>query len=301
MSNKSNVLPDNVMEFEDERFFEFVRSFAGEKLATLLEYQDINSVCCLLAADDPFEILSYDSDDLLDLKKKTCIKLNTNVFSVLPGIKSKMILLKNALIKKQNELKKKTKKMSSNIPMPNNIFSMNSTTNYSTISVCSSVNKAVDNSSLFATNSNFEENLKKNIINSLYDWLKKNDQSKNQQNYQIKEGIDYEIIVNSVDNKVLIRCQCGINYTLGHKDNNYLLSNYTRHLTNKNPCSMVQQKLKDLPENLTVNAVSTIDYSNTSIDPIINTASNSMLSIQTPLKKRKKNQTSGSSLSTKKK
>ncbi|CAF2895383.1 unnamed protein product [Rotaria sp. Silwood2] len=159
MSNKNNVSPDNVMEFEDERFFEFVRSFVGEKLATLLEYQDINSVHCLLAADDPFEILSYDSDDLLDLKKKTCIKLNTNAFSVLPGIKSKMILLKNALIKKQNELKKRNKKMSSNIPMSNNISSITSTTNYSTISVCSSVHKSVNNSSISAISTNFEEKL----------------------------------------------------------------------------------------------------------------------------------------------
>ncbi|CAF3952745.1 unnamed protein product [Rotaria sp. Silwood2] len=206
MSNDGNVLPDNVMEFQDERFFEFVKGFAGEKLATLLEYQDIKNVHCLLASDDPFEILSYDSDDLLELKKKTCVKLNTNTFFVLPGIKSKMTLLKSALIKKKNELKKGTKQMCSNIYMSNNTSYISSATNYSTPFIHSSIQQSENNSSSSATSSNFEENLKKHLINTLNDWLNKRKQNKNEQDYQIKEGIDYEIIVNSIDNKVLIRC-----------------------------------------------------------------------------------------------
>ncbi len=93
----------------DDRFFEFVKHYSGEKIADLLEYQDLNNVDCLLACADPLEILSYDSDDLLDLKKKTCVKLNNNTFAVLPGIKSKLDLLKNELTKKANQFKKNSK------------------------------------------------------------------------------------------------------------------------------------------------------------------------------------------------
>ncbi len=78
------------MELEDDRFFEFVKHYSGEKVGNLLEFQDLTNVDCLLVCADPLEILSFDLDDLLDLKKKTCVKLNNNTFVVLPGIKSKI-------------------------------------------------------------------------------------------------------------------------------------------------------------------------------------------------------------------
>ena len=107
MPKKANALPDNIMELEDKPFFEFVKMFAGNKVSQLLEFQDINSVRCFLTCNDPFEILSYESDDLLDLKKKTCVKLNTNLHIVLPGIQSKMKLLKSAL--KRRRIKQNVK------------------------------------------------------------------------------------------------------------------------------------------------------------------------------------------------
>jgi hypothetical protein len=74
-----------------------------------------------------------------------------------------------------------------------------------------------------------------------------------------------------------------------------------RHLTNNNPCSMVQQKLKNMPENVTLNVDSAVDNSNTTVDPTINAIPNSISSIKTPLEKRKRNQTSCSPLSRKQK
>ncbi|CAF3886684.1 unnamed protein product [Rotaria sp. Silwood1] len=250
--------------------------------------------------DDPFELLSYDSNDLLELKKQMCLKLNTNLFVVLPGIKSKMMLLKNALTKKSNELKKETPKIYSNI-MANNVTSNSSATDYSSNSTYSSAQQLVKNSSSSATSSNFKENLKIHLINLLNDWVDKMEQNKNQKNFQITEGIDYEIIVNSIVNKVLIKCQCGIISTLGQKNNSYVLSNYIRHLTNKNPCAMVQEKLENTRQNMTSSVVSTLDNSNTSVDPTLNNVPNSISPIQTSLEKRKRNQTSSSSLLKKKK
>jgi hypothetical protein len=64
---------------------------------------------------------------------------------------------------------------------------------------------------------------------------------------------------------------------------------------------MVQEKLKNTRQNMTLNVVSTLDNSNTSVEPTLNTVPNSISSIQTSLEKRKRNQTSSSSLSKKKK
>lgn len=66
MFNKNLIIPNDIMEFEHDRFYEFVKHFSGEKLACLLEFQDISNVECLFACKDPLEILSLDSDDLLD-------------------------------------------------------------------------------------------------------------------------------------------------------------------------------------------------------------------------------------------
>ncbi len=64
---------------------------------------------------------------------------------------------------------------------------------------------------------------------------------------------------------------------------------------------MVQEKLKNTRQNMTLNVVSTLDNSNTSVEPTLNTVPNSISSIQTSLEKRKRNQTLSSSLSKKKK
>ena len=124
MSDKSSILPYNVMELEDNGFFEFMKLFSGEKLATLLKFQDISNAECLLGCGDPFEILSFDSDDFLNLKQKMGIKLNDNSFAVLPGINSKMKLLKDALIKKRNELNRKARKTTSSTISTNNTSSI---------------------------------------------------------------------------------------------------------------------------------------------------------------------------------
>ncbi|CAF4874668.1 unnamed protein product, partial [Rotaria socialis] len=77
----SNV-PSDVMQLKGDTFFDFIKQYSGEKVANLLELQDIINLNCLLACKDPLELLLLDSDDLLDLKKATCLKLNNNSFTV---------------------------------------------------------------------------------------------------------------------------------------------------------------------------------------------------------------------------
>ena len=58
-------------------------------------------------------------------------------------------------------------------------------------------------------------NKKKHIIYLLDEWCEHMKESNNQQDFPIKESIDYELIVNYMTNKALIKCPCGTTATLG--------------------------------------------------------------------------------------
>ncbi|CAF2961111.1 unnamed protein product [Rotaria sp. Silwood2] len=222
MSNNASILPDNIMELENDHFFKFVQIFSGEKLATLLEFQDITNAQCLLACDDPFEIISFDSDDLLDLKKKICIKLNNNSFAVLPGIASKMKILKAALLKKHNEIKKEAQKKSLNVvsipDAPSTILSAQISTSSTDLSVPNSSSA----SSSLTTGLKTIHEYKEHIIYLLDNWCLKIRLEYHQPKFLLKESLDYEIIINLILKKAVIQCQCGSNTTLGQKDTNFI-------------------------------------------------------------------------------
>jgi len=196
-----------------------VKQFCGEKVAILLEFQDINNVECLLACKDPLEILTMDSDDLLDLKMKTCVKLNNNTYAVLPGIKSKMNILKNSLVKKCKQLKKITSTTSSYDATTNSLFNNNSI-NFTDESVQPRATTHPSLNVILTT----EEQIKQHLIKSLNDWCKDMKEIQNREVFQLEANTDYEIIVDIKAKKVLIRCQCGTAATLGQKNDNYLVS-----------------------------------------------------------------------------
>ncbi|CAF4070154.1 unnamed protein product [Rotaria sp. Silwood2] len=289
MSDRSSIVPNNVFYFENDEFFEFVRSFSGEKLAILLQFQEITNVQCFLDCDDPFEILSFDSDDLLDLKKKLCVKLNNNSFAILPGIKSKMKLLKNALTKKRNQFRRESSKTAPDIVAINNTPSIILTAENLTYSSNSFAQPPVNISSSSAVTLNINDEQKQHIIHLLNEWCEKIKEDSSQQHIKLKEGVDYELIVDCMSNKALIKCQCGTSTTLGKKNNIYILSNFIRHITKPNPCVMIQQKAKDTSDTMVQIFFSSNGNSNTSDDPIISAVSNSTPSSQTISGKRKQN------------
>jgi len=223
MLNKNLDIPQNIMELEDDRFFKFVKQFSGEKVAVLLEFQDINNVECLMACKDPFEILTLDSDDLLDLKKKICVKLNNNTHAVLPGIKSKMNILKNSLVKKCNQFKKITSTTSLSNPVISSSFTTTSFNNNSTSSTDGSTQSLTNTHTSSNVILTTEEQIKQQLIKSLNDWCREMKENQNRQIIQLDANDDYEIIIDIKAGKVLIRCQCGATSTLGKKNNNYIV------------------------------------------------------------------------------
>ena len=51
MSDRNPILPNNILDFQNDEFYDFVKHFSGEKWAILLQFQDINNVQCLLGCD----------------------------------------------------------------------------------------------------------------------------------------------------------------------------------------------------------------------------------------------------------
>ncbi|CAF4420132.1 unnamed protein product, partial [Rotaria magnacalcarata] len=74
------------------------------------------------------------------------------------------------------------------------------------------------------------------------------------------------------------------------------MSHYIRHLTKSNSCTTIRQKLENFDGNVSLDNASNIDTSNTVDYLIISDNSNSTLFSQTVVGKRRKNQSSRSSL-----
>ncbi|CAM4819730.1 unnamed protein product [Rotaria magnacalcarata] len=170
MSDRSSMVPNNVFEFENEEFFEFVKFVSGEKMAILLQFQEITNVQCFLDCDDPFEILSRESP-----------------------------------------------KTSPDIVARNNASSIILTTDNLTYSSNSSTQPSINISSSSAVTLTINDEQKQHIIQLLDEWREKIKEDSNQQHIKLKEGVDYELIVDYMPNKALIKCQCGTSTTLGKK------------------------------------------------------------------------------------
>ncbi|UJR12900.1 hypothetical protein I4U23_017074 [Adineta vaga] len=209
MSIENPVLPDDVLELEDNYFFEFVKLFAGEKLASVVKFQDISNAQCLLACDDPFEILTLNSDDLFDLQKQTCIKLKSNEFVILPGLTCKMKILKGTLSKKPN--------IASNINGTGSASLNNSIDNAVNHLTQVSVQESNNLSSSTLSNYGSEDKLKQHLIDLIDDWCKKSEKNKNHSAFYIKQDVDYQSVIDLISNKVVIKCQCVVKSVLGLK------------------------------------------------------------------------------------
>ena len=163
------------------------------------------------------------------MKKKTCVKLNNNTFVVLPGIKSKLDLLKNELTKKANQFRKNSE------PSVHVIASNNLPT--TTLSTENCLTPSTESNPTIAHNSSSsiripkpEEKIKQDLIRSIDDWCKKENGNKDQQIIQLIDSVDYDIIIDVNLNKTLIKCECGSISTLGQKDKHFIVSHCFKRL-----------------------------------------------------------------------
>ena len=221
----TSVLPKDIMELKDDHFFTFVQEFSGQKLASLLEFQEINSAQCLLGCDDLLEVLFLDSNDLLDLKKKFCVKLNDGSFTVLPGIKSKMSILKQLLLKKREEEAKISRKhFSTMLVQTAKSSSTDLSKNNSAVSTLPNVNDSCEPSISPSATAQSTNESKQRIIHLVNEWCAKVIEDEHQSDFHLEEGVDYEVLITFSPDKAFIECKCGSRSTLGQKNENYIVS-----------------------------------------------------------------------------
>jgi len=99
----TSVLPDDIFSLKGESFFHIVRSLVGEVISDILEIQLIDSAENLLHTNDIFDIFKYDSEDLEEIKLKSCFKMRNGEYIVRIGVTNNMKYLKMLLKKKLEE------------------------------------------------------------------------------------------------------------------------------------------------------------------------------------------------------
>ena len=87
MANNQLVLPDDIFDYENEAFYNFVHNFIGSIEAEILKVQSIRNARLLLLIPDVFSFFELECDDVIDLKKRACFIMNNNTYVVKSGIR----------------------------------------------------------------------------------------------------------------------------------------------------------------------------------------------------------------------
>ncbi|CAF1092878.1 unnamed protein product [Didymodactylos carnosus] len=211
-------LPADMLTFNDNKFYDFVKNICGETEAELLEVQQIVNAQSLLLTDDVFGIMDVDCPDLIDLKKKISFTLADGSFLLKAGIRENIKYLKELFLKK-NEVMKETK-----------LKSKQQTT----------ITTAVSNSTPPPSSS---------IITiapvSTNSWCLDNKENAGLDDFQLRGGEDFTLKLHDNHNilEAAITCKCGSNFSLTKKDNKFQLSNFYKHIKKLN-CSLMKEFVK---------------------------------------------------------
>ena len=223
-------LPSNIMDLRDESFYEFVRQYSGKRVAELLAFQECNGVDSLLACPDIAAILRFQSDELNDIKKNTCITLTDGTIVLLPGLESSINNLMKILKKRRDEINKQAQRIQSIksvLPNSNPISPVVSTAlsiTHTPIHTTSVSNLPMpDNpNSLSSNNSSItgvllNDEISDKISTTISDWLQKKQEEFGLINTDFRQGIDFQIELNKRRDGVIMRCKCGLKCAVSQK------------------------------------------------------------------------------------
>ena len=111
-TENSNSFSDDVFEYNQKEFDEFIKEMRGADLAELFSFQAIRDAMHLMdiTSDEILSILQEDSKDINNLQKLCCFQLNDNKFRVKLGVKLAISNLIQSLKIKQEQQQQKKKK-----------------------------------------------------------------------------------------------------------------------------------------------------------------------------------------------
>ncbi|CAF1210152.1 unnamed protein product [Rotaria sordida] len=81
------LLPDDVLSYHDDVFYDLVRDKCGIVVEEMFHLQNIRSVQSLLRINDVFDFINYDSAELTALKKMVGFELQNGKFQIKAGIR----------------------------------------------------------------------------------------------------------------------------------------------------------------------------------------------------------------------
>ncbi|CAF4947978.1 unnamed protein product, partial [Rotaria sp. Silwood1] len=163
-------LPDDVLSYTDQRFYDFVESFLGKLHSRLLAQLHISSVPCFLLTENPCAIFNMDIDDeiLEKLSKEICVKLKNNQFIVKP-----------------EKLKTKRKGQQRSRNLDNTIATQSSSFSSALMSLSQPLSSANSLSSL-----TLDEH-RQYLLNLIQQWCIDNKSSLQLNQLELKEGVDF--------------------------------------------------------------------------------------------------------------
>lgn len=253
-----NNLPDEVLLYSNDKFYEFIEEFLGVDEMTIMKVQSIRSTRSLLNVPDVLEVLSLNCKELNEIKKRLCFVTDTDEFVVKAGIKAGINALVTLLKEKNDQQNKSSKgtKSSSQIHRGNNRSSNMSIVNTST-------DISVDRTLLPArplTTQEHAQNIAMNI-EKFY-----------QNNYDgitLKSDVDYSIHLDSsaghFSGKITCGCRKSIAIYFRSNTNSFQLSSYFKHLR-VSKCTLMNKKKKLLISNMAASGQRIFVRDDTSID-----------------------------------
>ena len=90
-------IPDDVLSYHDESFYDLVQDKCGDIVREMCQIQHIRSVQSLLRIPDVFDFLNYESNDLNELKQKIGFRLPDGQYRIKCGILMDVNLLIQSL------------------------------------------------------------------------------------------------------------------------------------------------------------------------------------------------------------
>jgi hypothetical protein len=237
-------VPDDVLSYTDQSFYDFVETFTGKIHARILALLHISSVPCFLLTENPCAILTMDIEDemLRTLNQEACFKLKNNQYIVKPGIENSFKCLKELLSKKTEETLKKTK---SNVKqLSGKAANSISTTSFSLSSSSISMSQSLSSTALSSPLTTDEH--RQYLLNFIRQWSIDNIENLQLNESQLNENDDFTFYFSTI-NDVLeanVVCKCGSKINLGKNAEKFQLSNYYKHLKDTKCSNMKLLKKK---------------------------------------------------------
>ena len=239
-----NNLPDEVLLYSNDEFYQFIEDCLGFDEMTIIKAQSIRSTPSLINVPDVLEVLKLNCKELLEIKKRLCFMTDTDEFVVKAGVKAGIDTLITSLKEKNIrylKLIKRNNPSSQKLPtynLSNNGSTRNVTTESSPGQIFTALSTTTPNQSLTT-----EEHLQ-NIVFAIERFC-----TNTFDDILLKHDVDYSIFLDSLSRNIHGRIKCGccelIKIYFRSNTNSFQLSSYFKHLKISR-CSMMKNKKRVL-------------------------------------------------------